>query len=472
MHHKNPSRDGVYIEPALTKAAVAGLKLDTTFKPTIGSEAIYSQPLFVDRGGTGKDLVVVATESNNVYALDAATGSQVWKTPLGASVPLSMMSCGNIDLFGVTSTPVIDFASQTVFVGALVLPPGVGSVPKHEIFALSLANGGIEQGWPVDVAAQVGTAAVPFNAKTTGQRGALALVGGTLYVPYGGLYGDCPTYHGRVVAVSISDPTKVQTWATTAAAGGIWAPGGISSDGSYLYASTGNTQGTATWGGGDALIRLGVGAAFTNAPAYFAPTNWHDLDNGDLDMGTAPIPFDLAGSTPSHLVIMFGKDGKAYLLDRTTLNGVGSAIGAKGGSFATATVATNEIITAPVLYQTSTATYVSFKGNNSACGGAGTLTTYKITPGSPPTLNYAWCGGSGNGSPMVTTTDGKADAIVWFPAAEGSNRLQAFDGDTGAAVPFTASTSTLSGMRRFNTPIAAKGKIYVATDGNVIKLTP
>src|SRR5262245_7366794 len=34
MHHKNPSRDGVYIQPTFTKAAIGTLHKDTTFAPT------------------------------------------------------------------------------------------------------------------------------------------------------------------------------------------------------------------------------------------------------------------------------------------------------------------------------------------------------------------------------------------------------------------------------------------------------
>ncbi|HEX4475199.1 MAG TPA: PQQ-binding-like beta-propeller repeat protein [Polyangiaceae bacterium] len=476
MHHKNPNRDGVYVEPALTRTAVANLDQDMAFRPTFGSEAVYAQPLFVDGMGSGKDLVFVATESNDVYAFDASNGAQIWKTPLGAPTPMSMMSCGNIDPFGVTGTSVIDLASRTLFVDGLVLPPGDGA-QKHMIFALSIDTGEVRPGWPVDVAAKVGTSAVPFLATTTGQRGALALVGDTLYVPYGGLYGDCGTYNGRVVAVSISDPTQVNSWATSANAGGIWAPAGVSSDGAYVYVATGNTENTKrsgatnVWGGGDALVRLGLGAAFTSTPAYFAPTNWHDLDDADLDMGTAPIPFDLVGSTPTHLALVLGKDGNAYLVDRDNLTGVGKALGASGNSAATLNVSSNVIISAPVLYTTATATYVSFKGQSPKCSKGASLATYKITPGSPPTLSFAWCAGNGGGSPMVTTSDGTRDVIVWFPDADGSGQLEAFDGDTGDAIPYAGSKVGIANVRRFNAPIAAKGKIYVAADGGITAFT-
>jgi outer membrane protein assembly factor BamB len=486
-HHKNPSRDGLYVQPTFTKAAIGTLHRDTAFSgtlPMVGGQAqqIYAQPLFVDGMG-GQDLVVVATEQNNVYALDGATGAAVWAKSLGAPVPsVPPLPCGNIFPMGVTGTPVIDYASRTLFVDAMVLLGS--STYHHQIFALSLDTGAVQTGWPVDVDATAKSGTTSFDSTAQGQRGALALVGGTVYVPYGGLFGDCGTYHGWVVAVPIASPASVSAWVTTYDAGGSWMPGGVSSDGASLFVSTGNTFDPTSpnpppWGGGDAMIRL------TPSPlamsAYFAPANWIQLDDEDLDIGTAPIPFDLAGATPSALAILFGKDGNAYLVDRSNPGGVGAALGANAAA-CTATdttnacaslhVATDEIISAPVLYTTATATYVATRGNGAQCAnGSGDLLTVKVSPGSPPTLKMGWCATNGTGSPMVTTSDGHADAIVWDLGAESDNRLHAFDGDTGAAIPFTDSAVAFPGMVRYNTPIAAKGRIFVPVAGGVVALS-
>ena len=469
MHHRNLNRDGVYVQATLTKAAVtASFNKDTGFNAVLGSgEAVYAQPLFVDGAATGsdagrQDLVIVATEWNNVYALDAVTGSRVWLRNLGAPVPLADMPCGNIDPFGVTGTPVIDLASRTLFVDAMTTPDG-GTTKKHLIFALSLDDGLTRAGWPIDVAAKVKSGGTTFNSAPQSQRGALALLNGTLYVPYGGLYGDCGSYHGWLVAVSISDPTQIQAWATSLAAGGSWGPGGVASDGSSLYITTGNTfGGTTTWGGGEGLLRFTPGASFTT-PAYWAAMNWTTLDNGDLDVGgSGVVVFDLAGASPSSLALALGKDGNAYLLDRNNLNGVSAPT-------AVAHVATNEIINAPAVYTTATATYAAFKANGSKCTqGTGSLSTIKIVPGSPPTIAGSWCGNGGSGSPMVTTSDGHADAIVWIMGVNGNNSLNAFDGDTGDVIAYPGKAVTIPGMRAFNTPIAAKGRIYVPADGTIV----
>jgi len=518
-HHKNYNRDGLYIEPALTKAAVTGtagdggstdggspgLHVDPNFSATLPdpNDHVYAQPLFVDGLG-GQDMVIVATEANNIYALDATTGAQLWVHNVGTPVPLADEPCGNIDPFGVTGTPVIDFPSRTVFFDAEVLPSGAdagdaGTLPKHEIFALSIDTGVVKAGWPIDVGVVAKSGANGFNAPFQGQRGALAVLGGMLYVPYGGLFGDCqPTdsgpaalypdpdfspYRGWVVGVSISDPSVVHSWATPACGGGAWVPGGVSSDGTSLYISAGNTEPSCTkqgtvWGGGDAVLRFAAGGAIGAPADYFAPTNWPVLDDGDQEFGTAPIVFDLADSTPGQLALVFGKDGNAYLLDRTHLGGVGSALGADAAvairPYATLQAAVTPIITAPALYTTAVATYVTFFGNGAFCQGAGggTIASLTITPGTPPTLAGAWCATGGNGSPMVTTSDGHADAIVWQLGAEGDNHLHAFDGDTGAALAFSGRNVNIPNMRRFNSPIAAKGRIFVAADGAVVAFTP
>jgi hypothetical protein len=265
--------------------------------------------------------------------------------------------------------------------------------------------------------------------------------------------------------VSASNPASVQAWATSANAGGIWGPGGAASDGTNVYVTTGNTQGASVWGGGEGLLRFSPGASFAT-PAYWAPSNWVTLDNGDADVGgSGPVLVDLQGSTPSALALALGKDGNAYLLDRNGLAGIGNPV-------ATLHAATNGIINAAAVYTTATATYVAFRGSGALCTtGSGDLTTLKLVPGSPPTIAGSWCATGGAGSPMVTTTDGHADAIVWTLGAEGDGLLHGFDGDSGATV-FAGGGVSISGMHRFNTPIAAKGRIFVAADSGVVAFTP
>ena len=278
-----------------------------------------------------------------------------------------------------TGTPVIDLASRTLYLGAMTTPDA-GTTKRHLVFAMSIDDGSMKAGWPVDVAAKAGSGGTAFTAAPQSQRGALAILGDRLYVPYGGLYGDCGNYHGWVVAIALGDPTQVQAWATTARAGGIWAPSGVVSDGQSIYVTTGNTQGATMnmWGGGEGLVRFAPGASFPT-PAYWAPTNWLALDNADLDLGgTGPVVVDLAGSTPSRVAVALGKDGNGYLIDRDNLSGVGAPL-------SMIHAATSQIITAAALYKTASATYVAFRAPGASCtNAAGDLTTLKLMPGTPP----------------------------------------------------------------------------------------
>jgi hypothetical protein len=467
MHHRNPNRDGVYVQPALTKAAAAGLTKDPSFAPTFIGQ-VYAQPLFVDGMGRGPDLVIVATESNDVFAFDAATGAQAWTTNLGPPVRRAALPCGNIDTYGVTGTPVIDLASRTLFVASESTPDD-GTTKQHQVFALSIDDGKPRAGWPVDMAATAVSAGLEFYATPQGQRAALALVGGTLFIPFGGLAGDCGPYHGWVVAIDASDPTRVHAWATPAGKGGIWGMSGIASDGANIYVTTGNTGGTdGLWGGGESILSFPAIATLAAAPSSWTPMNWYTLDTGDVDLGgVGPVVFDIDGSTPSHVVAALGKDGNAYLEDAANLTGMGDPM-------ATIQAAPGPIIGAMAVYTTATATYVAFRGTGAACtsGAGGDLVTLQVIPGAPPTFAGSWCAtADSNGSPMVTTTDGHADAIVWTTGAEGSRMLMGFDGDTGAVI-FDGGGVIIPTARRFNAAIAAKGRIFVAGDNMVVAVKP
>ena len=460
QHHKSRTRDGVYVDSALTKAAVAGVHLDPSFTATIAGPT-YTQPLFVDAGVGGKDALVVATERNEVYALDAATGAPLWQTPpLGAPVPLADLPCGNIDPLGITGTPYIDLGARTIYLDAMTTPDA-GATKVHQIFALSLDDGSVRPGWPVDVAAKV----PGFTSAVQNQRGAVLVLDGTLYVPYGGHYGDCGDYHGWVVGVKVTDPTQVTAWSTAARGGGAWSAGGVSSDGTSVYVTTGNTFDASTWGGGDAVIRLAPGPTFSSAPAdFYAPANWMDLDSADLDLGAHAL-IAAPAIAPNGLVAGFGKDGNMYLADQANLGGVGHQLSELHA-------ATGEITGAVTSFTTPAGTFVAFRidgGTGVGCpnGTSGNMAAVQIGAGSPPTLSLAWCARESDQSLPITSMSsvGGADAIVWNMGAQ----LYAYDAETGTEL---FSGGALEGIRYFNTPIIAKGRVFVAADNQVYAFTP
>ena len=464
QHHADAGRSGLYVVPALTWEAARGLHRDPAFRAEVAGP-VYAQPLYWDPPDGGRPVLIVATEQNLVYALDATTGASVWKTSLGAPAPRSALPCGDIDPLGVTGTPVIDARAQVLYLDAMARVTR-DVPPRHALFALSLKDGSVRPGWPVDVEAALAKRGETFASPEQNQRGALALIGERLYVAYGGHFGDCGAYHGRVVGISLAEPTRVLSWSTAARGGGIWSPGGVVSDGHALYVTTGNTMGARAWGGGEAVIRLGLDLAFSGRTEdYFAPVDWRDLDDEDLDLGaTNPLLVTLPGAAPAELALALGKDGKAYLLDRRALGGIGGSLRAKK-------VSQVPIRTAPAAFPAGDGVYVAFQGRGSDCpeGRGGDLTVLRISAGAPPDMGVAWCAAAGGrGSPIVTTTNGRSNPVVWIVGAEGDNRLHGYRGDTGETVFAGGSTAESMGpVRRFQTLIAAGRRLYVAGDKEV-----
>ena len=460
QHHNHQSRDGLYVDPAFTTTAAANLKRDLNFNGAIPGN-VYAQPLYIEGGPNGQALVIAVTESNYVCALDPASGNLVWQRQVGAPVPLSDLSCGIIDPGGITGTPAVDLTSRSLFFDALTTPNG-GSTKQHLIYSLNVDTGAINPGWPVNVNAAAVSGSTVFTSATQDERGAVAVIGGNVYVPYGGNYGDCGTYYGWIVGVPINNPASVSAWATTANGGGAWAVGGIASDGTAPFLATGNTFSPAVWSGGEAIIRFQPGLSFTSATSdYWAPTNWLALDMADHDIGgSGPLLVNVPGATPSNLVVALGKDGNAYLLDQANLGGVSLPL-------ASAHLSSSAIIQAAATYQTTLGTYVVFAGNTSQ------LVAFRITPTSPPTIVSAWTAAeNGRGSPFVTSTDGTNNVVVWGIGSESDQRLHGFNGDTGATIFAGGGASELmANTRRFNTGIVARGRIYVANDSQVCAFT-
>jgi hypothetical protein len=403
--------------------------------------------------------VIVATEDNVVAALDAVTGRTVWQRNLGPATANSALPCGNIDPLGITGTPVIDERSGALYLDAMVKRD---DGPHHLVFGLSLADGAVLPGWPVDTAASLDAIGVSFDPRVQNQRGALTMVGDRLYVPYGGHYGACGKSHGSVVGFRLDKPAAFAAWRTTGLGGGNWAPGGIAFDGQYLFIGTGpNIDYAEGWRGGQAVIRLQPDLDWRPSPQDFfaiSVTDWaHDLG------GSNPLPIDLPEGGPhSALLITFARDGKAYLLDRAELGGVDHPLVEEKVEVA-------GIITSPATYRVGKDTMVAFQARGSSCPGdilKDGVMAVKISGGPQPAVQTAWCAKltGDQEAAIVTTSDETADPIVWIVGAEGDEKLHGFRGDTGQEL---FKGDPLPGLRHFVAVLAAAGRLYVAGDGQV-----
>jgi outer membrane protein assembly factor BamB len=474
--HLHPTRDGAYIDPKMTKTAAANAHMINGFPATITGIA-YGDPLFVAGWKKGQDAIFVATNANHVTAFDASNGTQLWDVTLGTPVNLANLPCKrNSPVYGIMETPVIDLPSRSLYVETFQTLDG--NTQKHLVYALSIDDGTTKPGWPVDVAAKL----TGFNSTDQNDRGGMTLLNGTLYIPYASVNADCGTYHGWVVGINTSDPTKVDSYTTPGERAGIW--GTLSNDGTSVFAVTGNTaRGTTTWSGGEALLRFSPGPKFSGAKTdYFTPSNWQYLDEHDYDLGSCgSVLFDMPmGVTPQHLAVAMGKYGVVHLLDRDNLGGVGTGDGFTGEGIFSLSVAHVGFALTGIA-----ASYASAKGRYfvlrtetaiSVCpnGTSGDLLALTVTATSPPKLVPAWCAVSqGRGSPVATTTDGTSNALVWITSSDGTNRLLAFDGDTGAPV-FTGGgmSEQMGDIYQWTSPIDdGNGKLFVGGSGALYAFT-
>jgi outer membrane protein assembly factor BamB len=154
-------------------------------------------------------MLLVATGNDVVQAFDATSGKELWRRMVGHPVSGSSLPCGNIDPLGITGTPAIDPTSQAIYLDAAVERP---NGPRHEVFGLSLKDGSVLSGWPVDVADALQKSGHHFDPRIQNQRSALTVVDGTVYVAFGGHFGDCENYHGWVIGISLHDPGKLVTF--------------------------------------------------------------------------------------------------------------------------------------------------------------------------------------------------------------------------------------------------------------------
>jgi hypothetical protein len=153
------------------------------------------------------------------------------------------------------------------------------------------------------------------------QRSALTLANGMIYIAYGGLYGDCSDYIGRVVASRTDGQGPLLVYRVpTSREGGIWAtPGAVVDAEGNLYFSVGNgaaSQGQ--WDHSDSVLKLSPTLQLKDA---FAPTSWGQENANDQDMGSqGPVLL------PNNFVFAAGKSGKGYVLSANALGGIGGQV--------------------------------------------------------------------------------------------------------------------------------------------------
>jgi hypothetical protein len=332
--HDDAARTGATLaETRLTPGLLVSGAFGRIYERNVDG-GIVAQPLFVRGlaipGGTGRDrrdgrnLMIVATETNWVYAFDLDDESPDPATPPLAARRLQPTGrvrpavCGETpsQRVGITGTPVIDAVTATLFAIAR-------NADDHHYYlhALDLTSGLSDRVPPVRIAAAApGAPEVTFSADCQRSRPALLLMNGVVYAAFGSLScdRDCPDgspYRGWVIGYRASDLTEAAVFCTSPQDGhaGIWqGGGGLVGAGDRIYFETGNGPGRL----GNAFVALQTlaGPPGLTLAAARQPYNHQALDRADVDLGSgSPVWL------PPGRLIGGGKEGRYDVLDAATL---------------------------------------------------------------------------------------------------------------------------------------------------------
>jgi len=461
---------------------------------------VYAQPLYISgitmSDGLLHNVIYVATEHDTVYAFDADTNGGTNAQPLwqasmldpahGAAAGATTVpstDLGTHDIvpeIGITSTPVYDLASQTLFVVAKSKENGSYI---QRIHALNMITGAEQANSPSQPIAA--TIAATGHGSSGGQlafspmwqmnRVALDLYGGYLYVAFGS-HGDNGPWHGWVMAFNESklQQAGVICLSPNGVGDGVWGAGaGLPIDnggtGGRMFLSTGNGTFTtypplsSNVDYGDSIVRLDLGNGSLTPGSAFTAFNQATLANSDLDQGSGGelmLP-DQAGPHP-HELLQVGKEGRILLLDRDSLGGY-----APGGS-------SNTNIVQDIPGQTtglwSTPAY--WNGHVYMWGNGDSLKRFELTSGllsTTPTTTATVQSGFPGASPVVSS-NGTQNGIVWAVRSDaynsnGSAILYAFDANNAVAPLYESDTNAARDdagpATKFVVPVITNGKVYV-----------
>lgn len=310
-------------ETILTPSNVNARQFGKIFSLRVDGD-VYAQPLYlpnVEIPGKGRhNVLYVATEHDSVYAFDAdgQPAEPLWRvnflgSKLGIStVPSGDVSCGFIrPEIGITPTPVIDLPSGTIYVLARTMESQgffKGERYVHRLHALAVTTGHEKFGGPVTIQA------AGFDPLRELPRAGLLLANGQVYLTWGSSC-DLGPYHGWVMAYDSGTLAQTAVFNTSPSAeqSGIWqsdnAPAADAEG--RVYLATGNGEFNPGRDYGDTVLKLALEGHSFAVRDSFTPENQRELNAKDLDLGSGGPML-----TPGGLILVGGKEGVLYVLDR------------------------------------------------------------------------------------------------------------------------------------------------------------
>ena len=500
-YHYDNSRMGQNTqETALTTGNVNSNQFGKLFSTTVDGY-VYAQPLYVPNvrnivSGT-HNVLYVATEHDSLYAIDADSGAVLWQKSFinpGAgitTVPSGDAFCGDlVPEIGITSTPVIDPTTNTLYLVAKTKENGVYFQRLHAIDTVTNAE---KFGGPVAIAATVnGTGdgssdgKVSFDPPKQHTRPGLLLVNGHVVIAWASHCDNGP-YHGWVMSYSASSLAQEAVFNTSPNGGlaGIWMSGdGLATDSSgNLFFATGNGtyDGSINGDYGDSIVKLsGLFGGTFNVADWFTPSNQSSLNGGDVDVGSGGVlllPDLPAGSAHTHLLVQMGKEGTIYLIDQDNMGKFCFGCDSDTQIVQEIPGATTGIWGSPAYWNSSVywgggndgsnsdhVKAFSFNANNS-----GLLSTL-------PTSQSNQLFGFSTAAPVISA-NGNSNGILWILDNSSFNSnccqiLYAFDATNLATMLYNSNQAAngrdqSGGAVKFTAPIVANGKVYAGSQTKV-----
>jgi len=476
-------------ETVLTPANVNRGRFGKIFSYKVDGD-VYAQPLFlpgVEIPGKGiHNVIFVATEHDSVYAFDAEgnPSEPLWRVNFLnpgagiATVPARAVSCPFIaPEVGITPTPAIDPQTGTLYVLARTKESRGALSPDRyvqKMHALAITTGVEKFGGPVEIQAKVkgkGAGAaqgeVAFDPLRELPRAGLLLSNGQVYLAWGSSC-DVGPYHGWVMAYDARTLAQTAVFNTSpdAEESGIWQSdnGPAADEEGNVYVATGNGRFTAAAGGrdfGDSLLKLGLDTRGLVLRDFFTPFNEKALNRDDDDLGSGgPVLL------PGRLVLIGGKDGGLYVLNRDHLGKYQS----ETNSHAVQVIRFRDgIYSAPAywnghVYVLPSKDYLSdFKVEN------GKLSNQPVAMGTERFGNP--------GATPAISANGARSGIVWLldtKAWNGADRpavLHAYDAANVAHEIYhteqVPGRDRVGKTLRFTIPTVVNGRVYVEAKGEV-----
>jgi outer membrane protein assembly factor BamB len=310
----------------VSASRITGLSKGSVWNDDALDGAVYGEPVLYE------SRLYVATEDDSLYAISAQSGKVLWHVHVGTPVSLSVIdsaptlssSCGDINPLGITGTPVIDPKTGELFLAEETETAGYNDWEHVRFFLVALSLDTHAELWKRNIDPPGPNEAKTYYLPALQQRPAVTLFDGRLYVPLGGLYGDCGQYHGYVVALPESGRGALVSYQVpTMREGAIWETNGVlvSAQGDlYVVTGNGSSNSLADFDEGNAVVEL---SPTLSRLGVWAPSNWVQLNDNDWDLGSSG-PITVPGTS---LLFVAGKPASngsfGYLMKEGHLGGIG-----------------------------------------------------------------------------------------------------------------------------------------------------